>query len=200
MSAPSAKRRTNLAAPPSPTQSAPVGADAKEPEEERDSAGTYVTEFFTWCMLAISLTVWAIVGMFLWLPRLFRSGLWFSVALIYGTIVDRDMKPAANRLRSDVDFYRRGFVKAVQSTRETEGGGSEEDWEITASPLLTELAWALVLWYPVFLWIGVAEMTPAEIWALIADFPWMETLNRIGDQIASALRSVRNLLVEGLVG
>lgn len=195
MSVPSANRRTKLTSRPSPAESPP---DERESDEK--SSRFDLTELFTWGLLTVSLSIWAVVGMFLWLPRLVRSGVLFSVALVHGAIVDRSMDPAVNRLRSDVDFYRRGFARALRSARETRGGGSEEDWDITASPLLAELAWALVIWYPVLLWLGIAEMTPVEIWTAVANLPWMETLERIGDTIAAALENIRGALVRGLIG
>ena len=58
-----------------------------------------------------------IIGLFLWIPRVLRAVLGFSVALVHSTLTETNAEAAGRRLRSAANFYRRGFVSAVESIR-----------------------------------------------------------------------------------
>jgi len=163
--------------------------------DARKEPSSPITEIATRGALSVAVAVWAVVGFFLWIPLLLRRIVTFVVELTYVTLTDGDPEPAARRLRNAASFYRRGFVTAVGSVLGS-GEGAREPGpsslpfasssgsaaastasrrpQTSARPFLQELAWALILWYPVLLWVGIAELTPADVWNAAAAVPWQE--------------------------
>ena len=137
-----------------------------------------ITEVATRVALSVAVAIWAVVGFLIWVPLLLRRIATFVVELTYVTLTDGDPNPAAKRLRAAANFYRRGFVTAVRSVL-TPGEGAADagpgpDTSTPARPILQEVAWALVVWYPVLLWLGIAEWTPEDLWNAAAAVPWQE--------------------------
>ena len=153
---------------------------------ERFSA---LNEAVTWGVLGICLAAWSVIGLFLWIPRLLRAVLIFSVALVQSTVVETGAESAGRRLRSAANFYRRGFVGAVESIRSPRGrrkGDSDEDRGIEPWLILGETAWALFVWY-LALWLaGFALLTPNDLVSSLAAAPWSE----VGSSAVQALTSI----------
>jgi len=147
-------------------------------QEAQDEPTSWITEVATRGALSICVAVWAIVGFFLWLPLLLRHIVAFIASLTHATLTDGDMEDAARRLRGATSFYRRGFESAIGSVLSRPDGRSDPESSarrsLSARPILLECAWALVVWYPVLLWLGLAEVTPADVWSSIAGLPWSE--------------------------
>ena len=178
-----------------------------------------VTELATRVALSVAVAVWAVVGFFLWVPLLLRRIVVFVVELTYVTLTGGDPDPAAGRLRNAAGFYRRGFVTAVESvlspredTRDEKGAATSNPATASlphassrrpapspsaspARPILQELAWALILWYPVLLWVGIAELTPADVWNAAAAVPWSE----VGAEYLGAAAGWAEAFADGVV-
>lgn len=161
-------------------------------QEARDEERSWITEIATWGALAICVAVWAVVGFLLWLPLLLRHIVAFIVSLTYATLTDGDMADAARRLRGAASFYRRGFESAVGSVLFGRDGTSSPESSprrsLSARPILLECAWALVVWYPVLLWLGVAEWTPADVWSSIAGLPWSEVATDVVTAVSAVVQ------------
>ena len=135
-----------------------------------------LNEAVTWGALIICLAGWAVIGLFLWIPKVVRAVVLFSVALVHSTLAETGADQAGRRLRSAADFYRRGFVGAVESIRQSGSDDDEGAEESDAPPsiesglILREATWAIVVWY-VILWpTGVLEGTPLDLAAV----PWSD--------------------------
>lgn len=159
-------------------------------EGETTDRGSSATEVLTWVVLSICLAVWTVTGFFLWIPRLLRAMVLFSLALIQSTVVDASGEDAARGLRSAASFYWRGFLVAVESVRATKGEDSSGSWGIERELFLRELAWALVVWYPLLWWVGFVEWTPADLWQSIQGIPWTE----MGTLVAGYVEEIPRML------
>jgi hypothetical protein len=148
-----------------------------QPSETTEAAAEHVSklnEAFTWIVLSGCLAAWAVVGLFLWVPRLLRAMATFSVGLVQSTLTESTAEAAGRTLRSAANFYRRGFVVAVESIRPTTER-EEKSLEDSAKAgrtepalLVRETVWAIVIWY-VLLWLlGPLRGTPLDV-ALV---PW----------------------------
>lgn len=151
------------------------------PSDAGNQPRSRITELATRGALAVAVAVWAVVGFLIWVPLLLRRIVTFVAELTYVALTDGDPRPAAERLRSAASFYRRGFVTAVESVLDSDDGArdgpvrSEVSHDSSAArPILQELAWSLVVWYPVLLWMGIAELTPSDLWNAATAVPWQE--------------------------
>lgn len=132
-------------------------------------------EVVTWAILGICMAAWAVIGLFLWIPRVLRAVVAFSLELVQSTVSETTAEAAGRNLRSAANFYRRGFVSAVEAIRpgtdESEQGqseGSEEAESLQRALLVRETAWAVVIWYAILWSTGVIRGTSADL----ATVPW----------------------------
>ncbi|MFW6206978.1 MAG: hypothetical protein ACOC5J_03495 [Gemmatimonadota bacterium] len=160
-------------------------------QETQIEPRSWITQVAIWGALSICVAVWAIVGFLLWFPLLLRQIVAFVVSLTYATLTGGDMDDAAGRLRGAATFYRRGFESAVESvlsgSREAMDSESSVRRSHSARPILSEVAWALVVWYPALLWLGIAELTPADVWSSIAGLPWSEVATDVVATVAAVI-------------
>jgi len=151
----------------------------REPEAAAESAAepidrsSRLNEIVTWAVLGICLAAWAVVGLFLWIPRVLRAVLSFSARLVHSTLAETSAEPAGRRLRSAASFYRRGFVAAIESIRpaparddapEVDAGPSSAD----SGLLVREAMWAIAVWYLILWSAGPLRGTPVDLAAV----PW----------------------------
>ncbi len=137
-----------------------------------------IVQVLTWAILAVVLLVWAVVGALFWIPLLLRAMLRFSISLMEAMFVGERPTWAARGLRNAVDFYRRGFLVAVEVvTRED----VTEDRRRPAgeSRLLFEVFWAALVWYLVLLWIGWIQTSPLDVWHWFVSIPWREAFSAV---------------------
>jgi len=166
-----------------------------EREEQEDTESvSWITEILTWSFVAVCLTIWAAVGFLLWIPRLIRSMVKFSVALMQATITESTADEAARDLRSAADFYKRGFSGAVAAIRSTRGEQPEGGRHIEAAPLIREVAWAMTFWYVVLWAMGVSVWTPADFWAAFNELPWGDLWNRVVAAVAVVPETIDGFL------
>jgi hypothetical protein len=162
--------------------------DATEAVAEAEGHVSKLSEAVTWGILSICLAGWAVVGLFLWIPRVLRAVLAFSVALVHSTVTETTAERAGRSLRSAADFYRRGFVSAMESIRQPsleEAEASKDAPRATGSvrsaPIIRETAWAIVVWYVAVWSTGLLQGTPVDPAAV----PWSDLWSGAGDAIAS---------------
>jgi hypothetical protein len=117
-----------------------------------------------------------------------RAVLAFSVALINSTLTETSAEAAGRRLRSAADFYRRGFVSAVESIRPPKAGHEEDQGDerrskgsVQSGLIIREAAWAIVVWYIVAWTVGPIRGTPFDVVAV----PWSELWAEGVEAIAS---------------
>lgn len=162
--------------------------EAAEELRQETSRISKMNEAVTWGVLSICLAGWAVVGLFLWIPRVLRAVVAFSVALVHSTLTETNAEAAGRSLRSAANFYRRGFVSAVESIRppkpehekdQGEGGGAEGT--VPSGPIIRETAWAIVVWYVVVWTTGLLQGTPIDL----AAAPWSELWAGAVEAVAS---------------
>ena len=151
-----------------------------------------LNEAVTWGILSICLAGWAVVGLFLWIPRVLRAVLAFSVALVYSTLTETTAEPAGRSLRSAANFYRRGFVSAVESIRppSPEEAEAHEDapgatGSVRSAPIVRETAWAMFVWYVAVWSTGLLQGTPVDPAAVPWSDLWSDLWSGAGDAVAS---------------
>lgn len=124
----------------------------------------------TWSIRGVYLTAWAVVGIFLWVPALLGAVLLFSVSLVQSTLMGTSTTKAGRHLRSAADLYR-GFVRAMETVR-TPGDGDPVETEdhpaVGPRTILSEIAWAIVVWYVVLWSVGIVEATPVDLASSLA--------------------------------
>jgi hypothetical protein len=136
-----------------------------------------VFEVITWAILGVCLAVWAIVGFIFWIPLLVRAAARFSVTLIQATFAGRDAHAAGELLRDAVNFYRRGFAVAIEAVGDRRFHVTQEAQEIKRRQprrFVWELAWVVIIWYPILLWLGVIEGGPVGLFNWAVSQPWSE--------------------------
>jgi hypothetical protein len=161
--------------------------EASEERAQEIARVSKLNEAVTWAILSICLAGWAVVGFFLWIPRVLRAVLAFSVALISSTLTETDAEAAGRRLRSAATFYRRGFVSAVESIRPPKRGDEEDQGDerrskgVRSGLIIREAAWAIVVWYIVAWALGFLRGTAFDVTAV----PWPDVWARGVEAIAS---------------
>jgi len=149
-----------------------------------------LNEAFTRGALAICLLGWSVVGFFLWIPRMVRAVVVFSIALVQSTLTETSAEVAGKRLRSAANFYRRGFVGAVDAIRPRaevarQDGEPEPRGGLDGGLIVRETAWAIVVWYLILWPTGILAGTPLDV----ASVPWTE----YGSAVAQAVASIPEL-------
>lgn len=148
--------------------------DPTDPDSKESESPSPFNEAFTWSALIVCLAGWTVIGLFLWIPRVIRAVLLFSLSLVQATVTETDLADAGRRLRSAANFYRRGFVGAVDSIRSPRGGEGDPDteWTIELGLILRETAWALFVWYLLLWAAGFSLITPIDVAAFLTDVDW----------------------------
>ncbi len=155
-----------------------------------------ITRGVMWGVLAVCLLVWAVVGFIFWVPLLVRAAARFSLELLRATFAGRGAQEAGEQLRDAVEFYRRGFAVAIEATGNRRFRVTQDSEERMRHPprhLAWELAWAIIIWYPILLAFGLLEGSPVDLWNFIAALP-LGTWIREG--AASTFHFLDGLLLE----
>ena len=166
-----------------PDTGAPVQAEAPKGRVHKAIRG------LTWAILGVCLALWAVVGFLFWVPLLLRSMLEFTLALIQSMLEGARPVQAGRVLRDTVDFYRRGFLVAIEAVFGKLPEPERSQHPMSGSRVVMEIGWALLVWYAVLLMAGVVETTPADLWRGAAEFPWGETLDGFLGSATEALRA-----------
>lgn len=164
--------------------------DAMQTAQATPAQISRINEPVTMCVLGVCLAAWSLIGLFLWIPKLVRAVLAFSVSLVQSTVAETDAHAAGRRLRSAADFYTRGFGTAWESVRvrreaDAEGGEKAEGASRIGSGLIIrEAAFALLVWYMILSPMGVVP-TPVALMSSLAGAPWSDLWSEITEVIAS---------------
>jgi hypothetical protein len=151
---------------------APRGASAID-----DSAMAGVIRALTWTVLGVCLVVWGVVGFIFWIPLLLRATVIFSVTLVQATLQSQNADDAGVMLKDAVNFYRRGFVVAVDAvdgSPNRDADARDAVRSIEVGRLANELAWAGLIWYVLLLFTGIVDTTPMDLWRSVAAVPWLD--------------------------
>jgi len=114
----------------------------------------------------------------------------FSIALVQSTLTETSAEAAGRDLRSAANFYRRGFVGAVDAIR-PRAAPAPGSADSVAKPgldgglIVRETAWAIVVWYLILWPTGILSGTPLDL----ASVPWSE----YGSAITRAVASIPEL-------
>ncbi len=169
--------------------------EEKSPEEAAEALkqASGVSEAVTRVILGICMAAWAVIGLFLWIPRVLRAVVAFSLELVQSTVSETTADAAGRNLRSAANFYRRGFVGAVEAIRPSTDGDEQGQSEVSKEAesaqralLVRETAWAIVIWYAILWSTGIIRGTSADL----ATVPW----GRIWSAWVEAIWSVPTLL------
>jgi hypothetical protein len=160
--------------------------EAAEEHVQEAAHVSKLNEAVTWLVLSVCLVGWSVIGLFLWIPRVLRAVLAFSVALINATLTETDAEAAGQRLRSAANFYRRGFVSAVEAIRPPKPGHDEEHGDerrprnrVESGLIVREAGWALVVWYLVAWTVGLLQGTPFDVAAVPWSDLWADSVNAL---------------------
>ncbi|MBT8488676.1 MAG: hypothetical protein HKN72_10935 [Gemmatimonadetes bacterium] len=161
--------------------------DQMNATSQKKSIAFRLNEAFTWAALIVCLAGWTVVGFFLWIPRVIRAVLMFSLSLVQATVMENDLAGPGRRLRSAANFYRRGFVSAVDSIRPPEDGGGSSDGDLTIEGglILRETAWALFVWYLFLWWIDFPMITPVNVATFVGNVDWAGIWSGLVDAAAT---------------
>lgn len=98
-------------------------------------------------VLAVSLSIWAVVGFLFWIPMLVHAIVQFSALIVYATITDADPSTLATNLERAVRFYLEGFRKVVRAIyRRTTVGQSNISWNVDTKVMLVHVVGTLIFW------------------------------------------------------
>ena len=156
-----------------------IDPETASPIEEGPPKGRVheAVRILTWAILAVCLALWAVVGFLFWVPLLLRSMLEFTLALIQSMLQGARPVQAGRVLRETVDFYRRGFLVAIEAVFGKLPESARSQHPMSGGRVVMEIGWALLVWYAVLLMVGAVETTPADLWRAAAQYPWKETLD-----------------------
>jgi hypothetical protein len=150
---------------------------------DEESTFDQVSQGLTWVGLGISLLIWGVAGFLVWIPLLVRATLSFSLNLLHATLTAQTAERSGLVLKDAINFYRRGFVVAIEAIK----GGTTADQDVpiergvSVSTGLNHVVWAFLSWYFLGLLVGVVETSPLDLWRKIAEVPWIEMLNIYAD-------------------
>ena len=143
----------------------------------RDTGAAKVVAHYTlralmWLIVATAMGVWLLIGFFFWIPLLLRAAVAFSVEVVNATLTGRSAEAAGHMLRRAVDFYKSGFVTALEAIedppehRRPVRATQDEDEEmvVDARGFLNEVAWTLLIWYLIASTLGWTAWTPFRVW------------------------------------
>ena len=144
----------------------------------------YTLRTLTWLIVATAMLVWLMIGFFFWVPLLIRAGIGFSVEVVNATLAGRSAEAAGVMLRRAVDFYRSGFVIAIEAIQERTDGtdstpGRTHDTQTKsrksgyhARGFLNEVAWTVLIWYLLASVVGWTSWTPVWAFGEFLDIEW----------------------------
>lgn len=104
----------------------------------------------------VSLLIWSIIGLLIWIPLITRISAWFSFLTILATIKPINLSSQRLHLNFAATFYTKGFTRIIKSvfarTDETKNEDTSSclDTEISLSILFKESLIAIIFWVIIF--------------------------------------------------
>ena len=146
----------------------------------------YTLRALTWLIVATAMMVWLLIGFFFWVPLLIRAAFGFSVSVVRATLTGQSAEAAGIMLRRAVDFYRSGFVTALEAMQEGSRQpkdrtvvpihGEEEELAIDTRGLINEVGWTVLIWYLLISLLGWTSWPPSRLWTEFFAIEWMHHL------------------------
>ncbi|MCF3630662.1 hypothetical protein RJ527_13365 [Thalassospiraceae bacterium LMO-SO8] len=112
-----------------------------------------VYDCIRFCVLIISLAIWFVVGVAVWIPLLCRSVASFSFAILHSTITGVGVTREAAMLNKAVIFYIDGFTRIVDAIRASASSSdeqSDEQFHFDWLRLAIEIGWAATFWAVIY--------------------------------------------------
>lgn len=166
---------------------------AERAPDEDDLAGR-VIRWLTLGILGVCLAIWAVVGAIFWIPLMVRSTLHFSFALIQSMLEGEGPQKAGAILRRSVDFYRRGFIVAIEAVLGEGSAGrgrrAKGDVKLGGGRMATEVVWVVVVWYLLFWLVGIVDASPADLVRGFFELPWGAVFGSVVEGIQGALDAI----------
>jgi phosphatidylglycerophosphate synthase len=128
-------------------------------------------------VLIICLLAWAVIGLFFWVPLLFRETAMFSVRVMHASITSQSIRNSSQGLQLAASFYINGFLTAINAVG-LNASTSNERARLRLFVLLFESLWAAVTWVAI---LAVAGHP-------LGDRILSQAKNAIGQLIAIVLR------------
>ena len=102
----------------------------------------------------IIILVWAIIGLFFWIPFMARMIAYFMGMIILSTVEGLDLHSAQQKLEFAIAFYPNGFKKIISAfhSSDSNGVGFEEafsdvnDWLRFGKKIAIDLIWLIIFW------------------------------------------------------
>lgn len=146
----------------------------------------YTLRGLMWLIVATAMMVWLLIGFFFWVPLLIRAAIGFSVSVVRSTLMGQSAEAAGIMLRRAVDFYRSGFVTALEAIQDEPGRpanrtvvpihGEDQELTIDARGFINELGWTLLIWYLLISLLGWTSWTPIRLWSEFFAIDWSHHL------------------------
>lgn len=159
----------------------------------------YTLRVLTWLIVATAMGVWLLIGFVFWIPLLVRAGIGFSVEVVNATLTGRSAEAAGTMLKRAVDFYRSGFVTAIEAVQDRQRGtpvrgpyARDGEAEVGVSPrgFINELGWTVLIWYLIASGLGLTEWTPLRAVSEFFSIEWGRHLRIIWHSFAMWVNGV----------
>jgi Protein of unknown function (DUF5663) len=126
-------------------------ANEQEGQAEFVEIDSKAVEIGMWIVGWIALAFWAVLGMFFWMPLLFRIVAAFCATLVYNMVIQNPaaIQKSRTSLELAINFYGRGF-EVIRQTTST----NDVKKNIIANPVkefdvisfIAQLAWTIIFW------------------------------------------------------
>ncbi|MDH3223298.1 MAG: hypothetical protein OEO23_06250 [Gemmatimonadota bacterium] len=143
----------------------------------------YTLRALMWLIVATAMLVWLLIGFFFWIPLLVRAAIGFSVEVVNATLTGRSADAAGKMLQRAVNFYRSGFVNALEAIQEPSEQprridvvAEEDEVGIDARGFINEVGWTLLIWYLIASFLGWTSWTPVRAWNEFWAIEWGQSL------------------------
>ena len=164
----------------------------------------YTLRALTWLIVATALGIWLLIGFIFWVPLLIRAGIAFSIEVMNATMTGRNADAAGLMLSRAVNFYRAGFVTAIEAIQDKPSSQyrtgpqivrdrpwvedeEDDELEVGLDPrgFLNEVGWTVLIWYLIASAVGWTAWTPARALGEFFAIDWGYHLNIVWYSISS---------------
>jgi len=101
-------------------------------------------------VLCFCLAVWAVIGLFLWIPLLARTILIYSFAVTSAMFSNVSTTNAENALNFAITFYIQGFMRTMSFMEKPDHMPMDRGGTLTIGGIfriVTNLLWSVLFWY-----------------------------------------------------
>ena len=121
---------------------APVGS-----EGSGLSLGTLVSRVIRYSLLAVVITVWALLGFAFWIPLIARATVGFCITAIYANLVTPNADVPNRGIQHAAHFYLNGFRSIYRAVVEPHSGDPESTPTFQGGRFFSEAVWAIFFWW-----------------------------------------------------